>query len=735
MKTYTYSPLKNPQRDIRLVELRPGSRDDDIRVRISHAALEPLPEQKDQTAINLEKLQSSLPPDWTVRKTYEGRYLFRNTQGGRDVSTWEHPDPKFGYSSHRHGTAHDVAAQQTLVFEALSYVWGSPVDPEDILVEVTSQPTSYEILSVGQNLAKALRHLRQEVTTRILWIDALCINQRDIPEREAQVLRMEDIYSLASRVVVWLGPETETTAEAINTLRYLGQQVEYLPDIRYLAPSPEATEPKWYDHSCDLPYGVDTCSAIVELLRREWFERVWVLQEVMLATSRASMQCGNHHISWPLFAKAIVCLWDKHKLPSQDLWGRISHVVDMIWIDHTTNPISQFLSIFLSRKATDPRDKVYGLLGLFPPGFRRRINPQYSAPVVKVYTDTVVAHIAHTKRLDMVQICGLGMPGINRPSWVQDFGSRHIMTRDLRYQLAALSSPCHTSFLAPDKLEVTGVTVGHLGNIGSKNRMPKLDSNLSNASYDNMLHAIREAVPSRLDESTPYLTGESFREAYARTLVANQLRSRIPDLERLDTPETWILQQSVNALFGDAAVDGSSDPSSLSVTERTALEFLSGRTLAETDEGHVGLCPGDAQQGDIVVVLLGCQSPMLLRSQPGGYFKIVGECYMHGVCDGTALLGPLPKPWIVQIPAGRSGLFDEYCFKNTETDQVTREDPRMGPLPAEWERLEVGRSSSDDPEFCERFRNVVSGEVQNSDPRLDLEILQTRVGPAEYILV
>lgn len=596
MKTYTYSPLNNPQRDIRLVELQPGSCDDDIRLRIYHAALEPLPQRKDQNATDLEKLKSSLPPDWTVQKTYEGRYLFRNTQGGRDVSTWEHPDPMFGYSSHRHDAAHDATTQQTLIFEALSYVWGSTVNPEDALVEATSQPTGYEILSVGQNLGKALRHLRQEVTTRTLWIDALSINQRDILEREAQMLRMADIYSLASRVVVWLGPETETTGEAINTLRYLGQQVEYFPDIRWLGPSPEAIEPKWYEQSCNLPYGADTCSAIVELLRREWFERVWVLQEVMLASSRASMQCGHHHISWPLFARAIVCLWDKHKLPSQDLWGRISLVADMIWIDHTINPISEFFSIYLSRKATGPRDKVYGLLGLLPPAFRQRINPQYSAPVVKVYTDTVVAHIAHTRRLDMLQICGLGMPGIERPSWVQDLASRHPMTRDLRYQLAALNSACHASFLAPDKLEVIGVTVGHLGNIRSKNRMPKLDSNLTNASYDNMLHAIRKARPSKLDEATPYMTGETFREAYARTLVANQLRSRIPDLERLDSPETWILQQSVNALFGDAAADRSSDPSSLSVTERAALEFLSRRTLAETDEGHMGLCPGDAQQ-------------------------------------------------------------------------------------------------------------------------------------------
>lgn len=594
MKRYTYSPLKDPGQDIRLVELQPGPRDADLRLCIYHAVLDPLPEQKNQNVADLGELRKSLPQNWIVRKTYEGRYLFRNTEGGKDVSTWEHPDPKFDYSSYLNPPDHDVP-QHHLDFEALSYVWGSTLDPEDVSVEVTSQPGDYEILSVGQNLAKALRQLRRETTVRTLWIDALCINQSDIMEREAQVLRMGDIYSLATHVVIWLGPENGTTGEAIDTLRYLGQQVEYSVD-RWLSPSPEAKEPKWYEESCELPYGPETCGAIVELLRREWFERVWVLQEVMLADTRAMMQCGDHKIPWAVFRRAILCLWDKHKLPSQDLWGRISQVVDMIWIDHKVNPISEVFIMYLSRKATDPRDKVYGLLGLFPPGFRQRINPQYNAPVAKVYTDAVVAHIAHTRRLEILQFCGLGIPGIERPSWVQDFSARHSMTRDLRYQLAALNSACHTSFEAPNKLKVTGVKVGRLGSIPPQNRMPRLDSNLTDASYENMLRAIRAAQPARIDEAE-YITGGTFREAYARTLVANQLLSRIPDLHRLDSAESWVLQQSANALFGNAAADGSSDPSSLSVTERAALENLSGRTLVETEEGHVGLCPGNAEQG------------------------------------------------------------------------------------------------------------------------------------------
>lgn len=597
MNTYIYSPLKDPQRDIRLLELQPAARDDDIRLRIYHATLETPPkQQRNQDPIDLEELKSTLPPDWKVHKTYEGRYLFcdQSRGNGKTVSHWTHPDPSFEYLS-RHVPGDDTR-QHELKFEALSYVWGSALDPEEIFVEATSEPSGYASLSVGQNLAKALRHLRHKANQRTLWIDAVCINQSDIPEREAQVLRMADVYSLASRVVVWLGPETETTGEAIDTLRYLGQQVEDSVD-RWLSPSPEASEPMWYEESCDLPYTPETCEAIVELLRREWFQRVWVLQEVMLANSHATMQCGHHHITWALFRRAITCLADKHKLPSQDLWGRVSQVADMAGSEHTINPIAESLIAYLWRKATDPRDKVYGVLGLFSPEFRQKIKPQYGASVARVYTDLIVAHMEHTRRLEILQICGLGMPGIERPSWVLDFASRHPMARDLRYQLAAMNSACHASFIAPDKLKVSGVTVAHLAKIESKNRMPRLDSYLSNSSYENMLRAIREAQPAKLDEAT-YLAGETFREAYARALVVNQVRSRFP-LYRIDTTNTWCLQKSANALFGDEAAKGLSDPNSLSVTERAALENLSGRTVAETEEGHVGLFPGDAQQGKL----------------------------------------------------------------------------------------------------------------------------------------
>jgi hypothetical protein len=87
-------------------------------------------------------------------------------------------------------------------FEALSYAWGTTVDPVNIFVG----KTGYHTLSVTQNLAEALPYLRYEKRPRVLWIDAICVNQQDLEERSSQVKRMPDIYSRATRVVVWLGP-------------------------------------------------------------------------------------------------------------------------------------------------------------------------------------------------------------------------------------------------------------------------------------------------------------------------------------------------------------------------------------------------------------------------------------------------------------------------------------------------------------------------------------------------
>ena len=99
-------------------------------------------------------------------------------------------------------------------YEAISYTWGDSVKTNKISLGGVD-------FAITSNLAAALRVLRRKESDRCLWIDAICINQDDIPERSQEVLRMLSIYQHASKVVVWLGEASEDSSSAIIYLRNL----------------------------------------------------------------------------------------------------------------------------------------------------------------------------------------------------------------------------------------------------------------------------------------------------------------------------------------------------------------------------------------------------------------------------------------------------------------------------------------------------------------------------------
>ncbi|KIN03451.1 hypothetical protein OIDMADRAFT_117045, partial [Oidiodendron maius Zn] len=131
-------------------------------------------------------------------------------------------------------------------YEALSYVWGNPQPAASILNRGLAQ-------TVTPNLEKALRRLRQPDRERVIWADAICINQEDIHERECQVLLMQAIYNQASKVLVWLGDDEFGQAE--KALRVINL----------------ASVEKW--------------ASLRWLFERPWFSRTWIIQEVAFADS------------------------------------------------------------------------------------------------------------------------------------------------------------------------------------------------------------------------------------------------------------------------------------------------------------------------------------------------------------------------------------------------------------------------------------------------------------------
>ncbi|KAK4211139.1 heterokaryon incompatibility protein-domain-containing protein [Rhypophila decipiens] len=157
-------------------------------------------------------------------------------------------------------------------YEALSYAWGVDTTVLPIIVDSgPGQPGTS--LWIRPNLVVALRHLRTSRTARTLWIDAICINQDDGIEKATQITKMGSIYSLAYRVVIWLGPKEDDSDVALSVLKEVGSQVKCPSEAAFL-PSPNATRPNLCRPGTPLSLDQNARDAIESLIRHPWFRRL-----------------------------------------------------------------------------------------------------------------------------------------------------------------------------------------------------------------------------------------------------------------------------------------------------------------------------------------------------------------------------------------------------------------------------------------------------------------------------
>lgn len=144
------------------------------------------------------------------------------------------------------------------VYEALSYVWGDAGATVDISLNGSPSP-------VTENLHAALLHLRNVCLERIIWVDAVCINQKDEEEKGRQIQYMASIYGYASSVVVWLGRSADGSDDALSSIR--------------VAASGGLNEQAEWNDEAGTTFEEDADENILSLLQRRWFRRIWVNAE------------------------------------------------------------------------------------------------------------------------------------------------------------------------------------------------------------------------------------------------------------------------------------------------------------------------------------------------------------------------------------------------------------------------------------------------------------------------
>jgi Heterokaryon incompatibility protein (HET) len=561
------------------------------------------------------------------------------------------------------------------VYEALSYTWGAVDDRVAINVDSGTVCS----LEITRNLATALRYLRYQKRDRSMWIDAVCVDQKNPKERGHQVERMADVFKLAERVVVWTGPEADDSAYALQLLTDLDSNIEVdWPTHTMRVSSTGSPEPHWADPSEILPYDERELSALAALLDRSWFERLWVRQEIWLAKS-AILMCGQDVILWQAFRKAIFGLETKkirnsyHLDPEKGGFRNRMEMAYRLVEDKSIESFDYHLHEARVCKCVEPRDRVYALLSMLHRSERRLdIKPDYTKTKAQVYQEVVLSKLEKLYSATILTRCEMqeGLD-LELPSWVPDW-SKISLAIPLKGGGATGSSLADSRYLDHGVLAITGVLSASIDTI---EKFVFVD-----ASYKHFVHIIRRLAPPGIHKEQ-YVAGGSSLEAYCRTLCNNKFGNEfVPALA--DWPSFEACQHLLRSYLELSEVDKAE-----LIHERTLRRYAcgvwdtcEGRAMFTTKEGYSGLAPRAARQGDKICVILGCHSPLCLRPSTLNRFQVVGECYVHGLMDKEALYGKLPTQYRTIRLLDESRGFYVPAYQDASSGRIRRSDPRLESL-------------------------------------------------------
>ncbi|KAN0098846.1 HET domain containing protein [Hyaloscypha variabilis] len=381
-------------------------------------------------------------------------------------------------------------------YDTLSYVWGDANTRELITLNGIS-------VQVTTNLYRALKRLRARPGTSRIWIDALCIDQSSVEEKKAQIPLMGKIYSQAEKVLIWVGDEEEDGAAAMALIRKWGAGAaaaeEKSPDT-FWANSLELT----LQHM-ENPFAEQEIMAFGAFLSRDYWRRVWIIQEIVLSQHRVLM-CGREETSYEHFIMTHYLLSEllelnRHDTVDVDMMKPVfKHIGEQSkptnaalatirWLavqrDDDASHSKEFSpdAFLLAARtraslATDLRDKVYGILGLVS-SHKFTIEPSYSMEVAEVYKHFTLRLIETSALLRVICLAGVGVfntqSSLELPSWVPDFSREPETTslaandaaNDQNFQAAKDRQDYYCCYIgSQQKLLVQGVICDEITQVG-----------------------------------------------------------------------------------------------------------------------------------------------------------------------------------------------------------------------------------------------------------------------------
>ena len=536
---------------------------------------------------------------------------------------------------------------------AISYAWGDADDTEKIILEGATIP-------VTVSLHGALRALREKNKNLLVWVDALCIDQQNKDERTQQVLLMTGIYSRAVSIAIWLGPEADNSRAGTKFLEEVAQNASSEQHVKTLLVT--------HHNGPEIP-------ALVSLFERDYWKRLWVVQEIFNARVRV-VYCGSSKLPWEVYETAAKAL-KRHKhqvdllFPGNVVHGRdqrasasqFSYSQVLAYLGPNGFPdvaslmnlsegvLLEVMCACRDKLTADPRDKLFGILGILPEHIRKEFTVDYGLSIKEVYYN-VADNILHTTdRLDV--ICeAIHFPihtsATNLPTWVPNWDyitPISAMGRSFRFSAAGDSIADFEILKAGRKLRISAISIGTIDRHGIA-----VGTLCTLADYlMAFLHwrALLLGTIDKEDEGSRKANG--LQEAFCRTLCLGQVPSGWDH-----HPQKWMracyhvfaslihdrlphlpLDRELQSFLD--TVDDIKPGDRRHFLQQHFGNRMFGRCFCTTTNRLIGMGSGFMAADDIVVVPLGCSTPIILRREGRGEYRFVGDVYIHGFMEGLAL--------------------------------------------------------------------------------------------------
>lgn len=512
-------------------------------------------------------------------------------------------------------------------YKALSYSWG------EVKVLYPIDVDGYAF-GIGPNLRAALQSIRHLREPTYLWVDAICINQKDIAERNYQVTIMHGIYQRAVQVIVWLGKKSFDSDYAMDVLedKNFGKRVDLFP------PSKEDSTALTYTATA-----MATWKALANFYTRSWWDRIWVMQEVVWAALNITVMCGSRELSWEVLLRNASPIRQAAMSSSNMTETTVAALARSFFVLELTyfrarrvNALSVSLLHLLSkvrvRKSTDPRDRIFGILNLLPLD-EWPCNPDYSKDVVQIFAQVARSIIGKYRTLSLLATCehpwlplardshireAFKLPKVpGLPSWTPNWAAPRLSVPfnggyDTDWpSKSTLIGEHATEFVFSDDMTTLSVR-GFAPDVVTISDGPFSTKQIDVCGRG--LYKKLENIAFRTKPGNAIYTGHRTRlEAYCRTLV-------------LDHPRTGSTFDSDAILQYLQWSNGSRDQLPDFLSAESVINACASRFFFCSSRGYMGFGPPGTVAGDLLCRIYGCHVPIVLRKRPAYYLACGGSC-------------------------------------------------------------------------------------------------------------